>query len=434
MDNPPSFEPRRKGARPSAQGAKKIGQGEEAANPRARLRSSVPPRQAYTPARPAPRAQTPRSYAPLNQAQHPQEPRSEMPRSYAPRRQSIMPAQRIPAQQARILAQQTSISPHPRKQRKSHKRAIVSTLVIILIIAIAVPIMWVSHLYRIGNEGLTHVAALSGRPDTPGTTYLIVGSDQRDAAVADGTGGMRSDTIMLLHKPESGVTALISLPRDIWVTVPENGEAKLNAAFSWGGQPLLVQTVEELTGLTIDHYVQIGMYGVRELTQAVNGITLCLDYDVDDPNSGLVWEAGCHEAWGDQALAFSRMRYSDPYGDLGRTQRQRQVVSAILHKALSREILLSPSKQEQLVRGTASVLTVDDSDSIMDVGFAGLALLDVMSGDAEKGISGAPPIATINGWQSGQSVVELDAEKIDTFWQKLGNGSLNQSDFYDPTQ
>ena len=184
------------------------------------------------------------------------------------------------------------------------------------------------------NGKVQHTAALSGAANTPGTTYLLTGSDSRaDGGIEqDGTEGSRTDTILLLHVPEDGPTALISLPRDSYVEIPGNGSAKLNAAFSWGQAPLLVQTVEALTGLTVDHYAEIGMAGVEQIVDAVGGVNLCHDADVDDPESGMVWVAGCHDVDGTQALAFARMRKADPTGDVGRALRQRQLIGAVMSK------------------------------------------------------------------------------------------------------
>ena len=100
------------------------------------------------------------------------------------------------------------------------------------------------------NGKVQHTSALSGAANTPGTTYLLTGSDSRaDGSVGDdGTEGARTDTILLLQVPEHGPTALISLPRDTYVKIPGHDAAKLNAAFSWGQAPLLVKTVEGLTG------------------------------------------------------------------------------------------------------------------------------------------------------------------------------------------
>lgn len=95
---------------------------------------------------------------------------------------------------------------------------------------------------------------------------------------------------------------------------------------------VMVETVEELTNTKIDHYTQIGMSGVENLVNSVGGVNLCLDYDVNDPKSELVWKAGCHDVDGRTALAFARMRYSDPLGDFGRAARQRQVISKLMSK------------------------------------------------------------------------------------------------------
>ena len=388
------------------------------------------------------------------------------PKRYTPREQSEADAH--PHQRARSMRQERSgqlsqpqssrsqiLRPQPsRPRRKRHyKRIAIRILVLLIVAAIALPTAWGIYLYRYGNARLTHVDALSSQTSTAGATYLIVGSDERAPDSPDPTEGMRADTIMLLHKPPTGKAALVSLPRDSWVAIPENGSAKINAAFSWGGPQLLVQTVESLTGLTVDHYIQIGMDGVKELTEAVDGISLCYEADVDDPESQMKWlvegslsfpatnnpaeqttltfHQGCADnVRGDQALAFSRMRKADPMGDIGRTLRQRQVVGAVLKKALTKEILLSPAKQKNLVGGASSAMTVDRDSSIADIALAGLALRDVMG---EDGLLGTPPIASVNYWTpDGQSAVQLDPQAIEDFWEKFAQGTLRPEDFYQP--
>ena len=164
---------------------------------------------------------------------------------------------------------------------------------------------------------------------------------------------------MLLHVPTSGHTSLISLPRDSYVSIPGHGYGKLNSSIALGGPQLLVETVEKLSGMGVDHYVQVSMDGVAQLTDAVGGVNLCYDRTVDDADSGMVWEAGCHDVDGAQALAFSRMRKSDPQGDIGRTARQRQVVSKVIAKAATPAVLLHPNHQLDLVKAGTSALTVD---------------------------------------------------------------------------
>ena len=191
----------------------------------------------------------------------------------------------------------------PRRRPRWRRLAAVS-LALLLVCVIAWPVglaLW-------ANGKINHIDALSTAPATSGTTYLLAGSDSRaDGAIGeDGTEGARTDTILVLHVPDSGPTSLISLPRDTYAQIPGRGASKLNAAYSWGGAPLLVQTVEGLTGMKVDHYVEVGLGGVEDIVDAVGGVNLCLDYDVNDPNSGLVWTSGCHETDGTMARAFSR--------------------------------------------------------------------------------------------------------------------------------
>ncbi|WP_307683363.1 LCP family protein [Trueperella bonasi] len=286
---------------------------------------------------------------------------------------------------------------------------------------------WAAYLYSYGNGRLTKVDALSGAAPTSGTTHLIVGSDKRSEAVPGEVEGERADTIMLLHVPDSGPTALVSIPRDTLVTFPgSQNTGKINAAYSYGGPEYLVQTVEALTGLTIDSYVEIGMDGVLNLTDAVGGIELCLDYDVSDSMSGLEWTSGCHTVDGPMALAFARMRYSDPLGDIGRNERQRQVVSAIIGEALSPETILNPIAQRDLVGSATEVLTVHEGGSLMTVARAGLALRSAIG---EGGLMGSPPIESLNYPGPGGSSTVLLAPEAKQFWVDLRDGNLTEESF-----
>ena len=158
------------------------------------------------------------------------------------------------------------------------------------------------------------MSALSGAADTPGTTYLLAGSDSRaDGAVQDGFNeSERADSIMLVNVAPNGQKVALSIPRDTYAEIPGVGWDKINASYAYGGPELLVETVEKLTGLTVDHFVQIGMGAVPDMVDAVGGVELCYDNDADDQYSGLKWTAGCHTVDGTTALQFSRMRYQDP--------------------------------------------------------------------------------------------------------------------------
>jgi LCP family protein required for cell wall assembly len=267
---------------------------------------------------------------------------------------------------------------------------------------------------------INHVDALSGLPGTPGQTYLIVGSDSREGWVDDGTVGARTDTIMLIHQPENGPTAMISIPRDSYVEIPGYGGNKINAAFAFGGPQLLVQTVEQLSGLTIDRYVEVGFLGVTGLVDAIGGVELCYDADVNDPYSTLVWQAGCHQADGTTALAFSRMRYADPQGDIGRTARQQQVVSAVADGVLNPSTILNPTKL--MPTASAGLDSFRVSDGTGAFGLLRMAMV-VNGARGADAVTGTPPIASIDHRVEGAgSTVLLDPDTIDEFWRTIADG------------
>src|SRR5699024_11009214 len=220
------------------------------------------------------------------------------------------PSQRpAPPQPAHDPARHRPGAPHPgdpvpprrRRSRVPRPLRLGTTLLVLVLVVV---LGWGIGLTAWANSRIAHVDALSDAADTPGTTYLIAGSDRRggDSVDEDGTQGARADTMMLLHEAPGGNSYLVSLPRDTLVDIPGHGTYKLNAAFSFGGAPLLVETVEEFTGLTVDHYVEIGFDGVSEVVDAVGHVNLCIGQDVDDERSGLKMTEGCHDVEGEQAL------------------------------------------------------------------------------------------------------------------------------------
>lgn len=303
--------------------------------------------------------------------------------------------------------------------RRRWRKALLTGFALVLAALLAWPI----GLAWWANGRMTHVPALSGAANTAGITWLLAGTDQRDETFGeDQTAGSRTDTIMVLHKPPSGPVALISLPRDTYVDIAGHGPAKLNAAYVYGGPPLLVSTVESITGLTVDHYAEIGLSGLRNLVNGLGGISLCLDYDVDDPDSGLLWTAGCHVADGDTALAFARMRYSDPTGDIGRAERQRQVISAVTGEIASLAVLANPLRQITIIDAGLGALAFSEGTNIIDLARMALAF---KAATGEGGITGTPPIADPN-YRPGDvgSTVLLDPEQTPIFFQQIQDGSL----------
>jgi LCP family protein required for cell wall assembly len=191
--------------------------------------------------------------------------------------------------------------------------------------------------------------------DQPGTTYLLVGSDSREdlseeqrkeLSTGDASGG-RTDTIMLLHTG-SGPNLLLSLPRDSQVEIPDHGTTKINAAYAYGGPKLLVQTVEQNTGVRVDDYVEIGMGGVAGIVDAVGGIEVCPKANMKDKLAGLNIKKGCQDVDGKTALAYARSRHTSGIGDIDRVRRQREVVSAVGSEVVSPWTVLNPVRYWRL--------------------------------------------------------------------------------------
>ena len=304
---------------------------------------------------------------------------------------------------------------------------VITAVVLVLLLA------WPIGLLVWANGKIDHVSALSTGADTPGTTYLIAGSDIRGddgGIVADGTLGARADTIMLLQVPPSGPAALISLPRDTYVKIPGRDASKLNAAYAWGKAPLLVLTVEKLTGMNVDHYVEIGLGGVGHIVDAVGGVNLCLDpavnlvnFPLNDPDSGLVWDApGCKVADGVTALAFTRMRKADREGDIGRAKRQQQLISSLTSTIATPSLAINPGRQVSLISAGLGAIKVSDGSNILDLGRMALAF---RSASGPDGIKGTPPIKSID-YRPGNvgSTVQLDPDKVAAFFTAIETGTL----------
>jgi LCP family protein required for cell wall assembly len=229
-------------------------------------------------------------------------------------------------------------------------------------------------------NAITHGGAASGGGiDGKDQNILIVGNDDRDTATdaelaqlgttRDG-GSLNTDTMMLLHVPADGSKAtVISFPRDSYVDIPGHGKSKLNSAYVDGvhdnngnkdaGARLLVQTIENLTGLTIDHFVQVDLLGFYRISIAIGGVDVCLNAAQKEANSGIDQPAGHHMIEGTQALAFVRQRYGLPNGDLDRIKRQQYFLSAVFRKMASARTLLNPFKLQNMLQAVTKSLTMD---------------------------------------------------------------------------
>lgn len=309
----------------------------------------------------------------------------------------------------------------PRPRRRPHwgRRIGVTALVLLLVMIGSVVYL---------DRSLNRIDALADYPgriaDTPGTNWLLVGSDSRTGLTPEqeqelATGGeldsKRTDTIIVVHVPKSGGATMVSIPRDSYVNIPGWGKDKINASFAidGGGPQLLVQTVEEATGLRMDHYAEIGFGGFAGIVDAIGGVHLCVPYAIDDPLAGINLQPGCQDLTGAQALGFVRSR-ATPLADLDRMNNQRLFMSALLDQATSIGTLINPFRLWPLVTKTAGTLQVDNGDHLWNLG--GLAW--AMRGDL---VTTTVPVGGFEDVAGSGNVLLWDREKASRFFEALAN-------------
>jgi LCP family protein required for cell wall assembly len=234
-------------------------------------------------------------------------------------------------------------------------------------------------------------AGLENRPkkESSAVNYLIVGSDTREGLSreeikrlkvggTDVAAGKRSDTMLLIHiSKKRDKAAIISIPRDSYALIPEHSNSqgkvipasysKINSAYSWGGAPLLIETLESMSNLRIDHYVELNFVGFVRMVDALGGVEICTKKDINDPKSHLTLPAGTHVLDGVDSLKFVRTRVFDGLGDLGRMKRQQEFASAMLRKATSAGVLLNPVKMVDFINSALDSVVTDEDLSQGDL-------------------------------------------------------------------
>ncbi|MFE9202083.1 LCP family protein [Micromonospora sp. NPDC007230] len=275
-------------------------------------------------------------------------------------------------------AQQPSV-PAPRRRRG--RRIVLISLLVVALLAGGGLIAGGIYLKSVESD-IDRVDAFTGVPaqERPvagakgAQNLLILGSDSRDP---ENTAGSRTDTIIVAHLPADRSSAqLISIPRDTWVPIPRSADgqhggrdAKINAAFAWGGVPLMVQTVEKFTGVRIDHVAIIDFAGFKEIIDALGGVNVDVEKSftsIHPPHRS--FQAGPQLLDGEAALDYSRQRKQFADGDFARIRHQQQVIKAILDKAASGGILANPAKLNAFLKATSSSVSVDKGMSLFDMG------------------------------------------------------------------
>lgn len=274
--------------------------------------------------------------------------------------------------------------PPKQKPRRRRARKIVLITLLVLVLLAGGGLLAGGLYYRSVEGSIDRVDAFQdvpaeSRPEkvvADAKNLLILGSDTRDP---ENTSGSRSDTIILAHLPKGRHSAqLISIPRDTWVYVPKSKdgkhggrEAKINAAFAWGGIPLTVQTVEKYTGVRIDNVALVDFAGFAEIVDALGGVEIDVEEAFTSTHSLLPggrreFKAGKQTMDGAMALDYARERYAFADGDFARIRHQQQVMKAILDKAASGGTLANPARLNSFLRATADAVAVDETFGIFD--------------------------------------------------------------------
>lgn len=356
------------------------------------------------------------------------------------------------------------IQPAPELSARIRQAGPRSVKVILALLSAVVLVLSAVGYFSIGRLG-SEVAS-AGNLDLGGARnaqdgavdILLVGSDSRTDAqgnelseeeaamlnAGDGDEAENTDTMMLIRVPNDGSSATaISLPRDTYIHDEEFGNMKLNGVYGIhkadaeqelrnseqgedatdqeieerskeAGREALIDNVANLTGIDVDHYAEVGLLGFVLLTEAVGGVEVCLNEEVDDPLSGAQFPAGVQTLNGTEALSFVRQRHGLPRGDLDRIVRQQAFMASLVNKVLNAGTLTNPSKLSDMADAVERSVVIDEGWDVMS--FA-TQLQNLAAGDVTFTTI---PVTSINGTGDyGESVVTVNVEEVHQFVDDL---------------
>ncbi len=310
-------------------------------------------------------------------------------------------------------------APPPTPRRFRRLVSIVGIALVVLLVGGA-GVMYVAT-QHLGNNVVRVPDAFGGideaarPPSTEALTFLLVGTDSRTegaprGAVVDPNSG--ADVVMVAHiAPDRRSATVVSIPRDSWLEIPDNGPGRVSRAYQVGGPSLLIRTVEQLTALRIDHFAVVDFAGFRSVVDTIGGV----DVDVPAPVAG--FERGRQHMDGAQALGYLRDRSG--VGDGDRARRQHSTLRAILDKAVSTETLTDPVRLYDFLDAVSQSIGVDDSLSN-----GGLSLLAIKLSElrASNVLFLRAPVAKVD--RDGQNlVVQLDTAHAGGLWGAVRQGT-----------
>ncbi len=328
----------------------------------------------------------------------------------------------------------------PRHGRQKRGGVILPAIAGVLTMGLVLTGGYVAFAYNSLNNGITKIDAIAPRSngdddvDGQAQNILLVGDDHRpdnatpeqlaELSTSMDGGATNTDTMIVLHINADGTQAtMISFPRDSYVDIPGVGKGKLNSAFYYGtlngggdtgGAKLLIQTIQNLSGLTIDHYVRVSLLGFYQVVKELGPVEVCLNQAAQDRYSGVDLPAGKSTLDAKQALSFVRQRHGLPNGDLDRNVRQQYFLSQEARKVLSAGTLLNPVKMNAILSAVGGSIQTDTDLVSLATQMRNLRPGNIQS--ATIPTLGTPTI-TVNG--SALSIVQVDTVGLPAFVQGL---------------
>jgi polyisoprenyl-teichoic acid--peptidoglycan teichoic acid transferase len=325
----------------------------------------------------------------------------------------------------------SSDDPSRRREKKRNRKVLVAALILLLVPVLAVGgyLAWLNQIVsnNVKTQLLLPDDADGAKPtndageviDVPtgtGTNYLIIGNDAGPGRV-----GARSDVTVLVHVPaDHSNVSLIHFPRDLYVSIPGKGKNKLNAAYAFGGAPLLVRTMQNLLGVRIDHVAMLGFEGFKSMTDAVGGV----DVNVEEASEGdgKVFREGMMHMDGETALVFVRQRKQLSEGDISRGQRQLAFIKALMLKTLSKEVLTNPIRLKDSIQAATSNLTVDQRLDVGTMRSEAFAMRGLRGNDIRFITA---PFTGFGTSPEGASIDIVDTVKMDELGEAIRTDAMN---------
>lgn len=307
-----------------------------------------------------------------------------------------------------------------RRPGRGWRIALLSVLAIFLVLTLATGglALWVRHSIASGMEFIADpFADIPTRApqqkvaagEEPAVNILVLGTDSRTSASDPSQwkeGAQRTDAIMIVQvSGDRKTVSVMSIPRDSWVEIPGHGQGKINAAYSYGGPSLTIHTVENLTGIHIDHFAVANFESFVALTDEIGGVRVNLK--TPQTLAGKELGAGAQVLNGQQALAYTRERSSLPNGDFDRVKRQQTWMRSIVSRVLTNGTLSSPTALYSFLKTASRTVAVDESFTLNQMQSLALETRHLHSNDIRFM---TVPTAGTGTSVDGQSIVTLDAD------------------------